>query len=201
MNNPNYVKVDDKLYKINTDFRVAIECNKIAQDTKIGDYERAMAIIYKLFGEDGLNCVKIEKLLELGIKYISLLDTNKNSLKNDLKANYDIDISRCKGLIKSSFKFDYNYNPYELKYLHWYDFYNDLENLSTSEFGNCCILNRVISILNQDASKIKDDKERQKLIETQKLLKEKYCVQKEAKLTNEQEKSVQEFYKALNLKV
>lgn len=201
MNNPNYVKVDDKLYKINTDFRVAIECNKIAQDTKIGDYERAMAIIYKLFGEDGLNCVKIEKLLELGIKYISLLDTNKNSLKNDLKANYDIDISRCKGLIKSSFKFDYNYNPYELKYLHWYDFYNDLENLSTSEFGNCCILNRVISILNQDASKIKDNKERQKLIETQELLKEKYCVQKEAKLTNEQEKSVQEFYKALNLKV
>lgn len=201
MNNPNYVKVDDKLYKINTDFRVAIECNKIAQDTKIGDYERAMAIIYKLFGEDGLNCVKIEKLLELGIKYISLLDTNKNSLKNDLKANYDIDISRCKGLIKSSFKFDYNYNPYELKYLHWYDFYNDLENLSTSEFGNCCILNRVISILNQDASKIKDNKERQKLIETQKFLKEKYCVMQKKELTNEQEKSVQEFYKALNLKV
>lgn len=201
MNNPNYVKVDDKLYKINTDFRVAIECNKIAQDTKIGDYERAMAIIYKLFGEDGLNCVKIEKLLELGIKYISLLDTNKNSLKNDLKANYDIDISRCKGLIKSSFKFDYNYNPYELKYLHWYDFYNDLENLSTSEFGNCCILNRVISILNQDASKIKDNKERQKLIETQKFLKEKYCVMQKKELTNEQEKSAQEFYKALNLKV
>lgn len=201
MNNPNYVKVDDKLYKINTDFRVAIECNKIAQDTKIGDYERAMAIIYKLFGEDGLNCVKIDKLLELGIKYISLLDTNKNDLKTNLKANLDIDISKCEGLIRSSFKFDYNYDPYELKYLHWYDFYNDLENLSTSEFGNCCILNRVISILNQDASKIKDNKERQKLVETQKLLKEKYCVIQEKELTDEQEKSAEEFYKALNLKV
>lgn len=201
MNNPNYVKVDDKLYKINTDFRVAIECNKIAQNTKIGDYERAMAIIFKLFGEDGLNCVKIDKLLELGIKYISLLDTNKNDLKTDLKANLDIDISKCEGLIRSSFKFDYNYDPYELKYLHWYDFYNDLENLSTSEFGNCCILNRVISILNQDASKIKDNKERQKLVETQKLLKEKYCVIQEKELTDEQEKSAEEFYKALNLKV
>lgn len=201
MNNPNYVKVDDKLYKINTDFRVAIECNKIAQNTKIGDYERAMAIIFKLFGEDGLNCVKIDKLLELGIKYISLLDTNKNNLKADLKANLDIDISKCEGLIRSSFKFDYNYDPYELKYLHWYDFYNDLENLSTSEFGNCCILNRVISILNQDASKIKDNKERQKLVETQKLLKEKYCVIQEKELTDEQEKSAEEFYKALNLKV
>lgn len=201
MNNPNYVKVDDKLYKINTDFRVAIECNKIAQNTKIGDYERAMAIIFKLFGEDGLNCVKIDKLLELGIKYISLLDTNKNDLKTNLKANLDIDISKCEGLIRSSFKFDYNYDPYELKYLHWYDFYNDLENLSTSEFGNCCILNRVISILNQDASKIKDNKERQKLVETQKLLKEKYCVIQEKELTDEQEKSAEEFYKALNLKV
>lgn len=201
MNSPNYVKVDDKLYKINTDFRVAIECNKIAQNTKIGDYERAMAIIFKLFGKDGLNCVKIDKLLELGIKYISLLDTNKNDLKTDLKANLDIDISKCEGLIRSSFKFDYNYDPYELKYLHWYDFYNDLENLSTSEFGNCCILNRVISILNQDASKIKDNKERQKLVDTQKLLKEKYCVIQEKELTDEQEKSAEEFYKALNLKV
>lgn len=51
MNNPQYVKVDDKLYKINTDFRVALECNNIAEDTTIEDYERALAIIYKLFGE------------------------------------------------------------------------------------------------------------------------------------------------------
>lgn len=51
MNNPQYVKVDDKLYKINTDFRIALECNNIAEDTSIGEYERALAIIYKLFGE------------------------------------------------------------------------------------------------------------------------------------------------------
>ncbi len=51
MNNPQYVKVDNELYKINTDFRVALECNKIALDKKINDYERALAIIYKLFGE------------------------------------------------------------------------------------------------------------------------------------------------------
>ena len=49
MNNPEYVKVDNELYKINTDFRVALECNKIAEDENIGDFERAMAIIYKLF--------------------------------------------------------------------------------------------------------------------------------------------------------
>ena len=55
MNKPEYVKVDDKLYKINTDFRVAIECNRIAEDETIGDYERSLAILYKLFGDERIS--------------------------------------------------------------------------------------------------------------------------------------------------
>lgn len=58
MNNPQFVKVDDKLYKINTDFRIALECNNIAEDTSIGNLERAMAIIYKLFGEERIRLQK-----------------------------------------------------------------------------------------------------------------------------------------------
>ena len=58
MSNPQYVKVDDKLYKINTDFRIALECNNIAEDTSIGEYERALAIIYKLFGEERIRLQK-----------------------------------------------------------------------------------------------------------------------------------------------
>ena len=60
-----------KKYKINTDFRIAIECDEIARNEKIGDYEKALAVIYKLFGEDGLDDkVNHEKLLELGLKYL-----------------------------------------------------------------------------------------------------------------------------------
>ena len=199
MNKPEYVKVDDKLYKINTDFRVAIECNKIAMDKKIGDYERALAIIYKLFGEDGLNCTKMNKLIELGLKYISIFNDYENGLKDDLEGHFELDMSKCKGLISSSFKFDYGYDPYELPYLHWYDFYNDLSNLSTSEFGNCCILNRIISILNQEPKKIKDNKDRQRLIEAQKMLKAKYCVSNEKEMTKEQEESAKKFYELLGL--
>lgn len=199
MNKPEYVKVDDKLYKINTDFRVAIECNKIAMDKKIGDTERALAIIYKLFGEDGLDCTKMSKLIELGLKYISMSNDFENGLKDDLEGHFELDMSKCKGLISSSFKFDYGYDPYDLPYLHWYDFYNDLSNLSTSEFGNCCILNRIISILNQEPKKIKDSKERQKLIETQKILKAKYCVSNEKEMTKEQEESAEKFYELLGL--
>ena len=200
MNNPQYVKVDDKLYKINTDFRIALECNNIAEDKTIGEYERALAIIYKLFGEDGLDCENQNKLLELGMKYL-LLGNDKKELKNENKEKYELDFNKCIGLIKASFKFDYKYDPYELEYLHWYDFYNDLESLSTSEFGNCCILNRVTSILNQEPKDIKDNKQRQKLIEAQKLLSQKYCKQKEVNMTKEQEESAKAFYKSLGIEI
>lgn len=199
MNKPQYVKVDGKEYKINTDFRIALECNKIATDETIGDYERALAIIYKLFGEDGFNCENKQKILELGMKYISL-GREQNDLKLHSDEKFEIDFEKCKGLIASSFKYDYSYDPYQLEYLHWYDFYNDLENLSSSEKGNCCILNRIIAILNQDASKIKENKDRQNLIKIQQELKTKYCTNKDKKeMTKEQEESAKEFYKQLGI--
>lgn len=111
--------------------------------------------------------------------------------------NYELDFYKCEGLIRSSFKFDYKYDPYELEYLHWYDFYNDLENLSTSEFGNCCILNRIISILNQKPNEIEKNKDKEKLINAQKILKEKYCINIEKEMTKEQEESAKAFYKSL----
>ena len=200
MNNPKYVNVDNELYEINTDFRVALECNRIAEDTSIGNVERAMAIIYKLFGEKGLDCENQNKLLELAMKYL-LLGEDKKPLKNEPHANYELDFNKCIGLIKASFKFDYNYDPYELEYLHWYDFYNDLQSLSTSEFGNCCILNRVISILNQDVKEIKDNKQRQKLIDAQKMLKQKYCKEEKVEMTKEQEESAKAFYKSLGINI
>lgn len=200
MNNPKYVKVDDVLYEINTDFRIALECNKIARDKSIGDYERALAIIYKLFGEKGLNCENQARLFELAMKYISLGEEQKG-LKTNSHEDYELDFDKCKGLIQSSFKFDYKYDPFSLDYLHWYDFYNDLQNLSTSEFGNCCILNRIISILNQKPSEIKESKDRNRLIDAQEILKQKYCVSKEKEITKEQEESAKAFYKSLGIEI
>jgi hypothetical protein len=73
LSNPKNVKVGEEIYPINTDFRVALECNKLATDEQIGDYERALAIIYLLFGEKGLNDTQAHnRIIELGIRYISL---------------------------------------------------------------------------------------------------------------------------------
>ena len=105
MSNPKYVKVDDKLYNINTDFRIALECNNIAEDKSIGDYERALAIIYKLFGEKGLKCENQNKLLKLGMQYLSL-GRDIEQLKSENNNKYELDFNKCIGLIKASFKFD-----------------------------------------------------------------------------------------------
>ena len=72
MKYPTKVIVNGKEYKINTDFRVAIECNELVQDKNISDYERALAVIYKLFGDAGLNDFENHvKLQEYAVKYLS----------------------------------------------------------------------------------------------------------------------------------
>lgn len=197
---PEYVEIENKRYKINTDFRVALECNRIAEDNSIGDLERALAIIYTLFGEDGINTPDhYEKLLELAQKYLlcgESVDDFKRQQKDDKN---NLDFNKCEGLVKSSFKYDYQYDPYSKDYLHWYEFNNDLMNLSTSEFGNCCALNRVLETLNRKPSDIKDTKSRNDLVKSQNELRKRYCIEHKKNITKEQRQSAGNFFKALGL--
>lgn len=193
-NYPEYVKIDNKSYKINTDFRVAIECNKIAEDDSIGDLERGLAIIYKLFGDEGLHDIEnYSKLLELAVLYLTC--ENKLEKSNEKP---DMDLVEDEKYIRSSFKFDYNYNPYDLEYLHWYEFYNDLCNLSDSEFGTCCILSNVRNLRKYDTSKIKDPKEKERIEKAkEQVALKKY--KKENNLTKEQEESMKKFNQILGI--
>ena len=91
MNNyPKYAQIKDRKYKINTNYKVAIECDKvsklnivdeervaikcnnIALDNSIGEYEKSLAIIYKLFGDEGLkNSQDWNELLLIALKYLN----------------------------------------------------------------------------------------------------------------------------------
>ena len=191
LNNPEYVKIGDKKYKINTDFRVALECNKIAEDKNIGDTERALAIIYKLFGDKGLNDFENQsELLRLGIKYLSI---GKEVEKNDEEP--DMDFEQDMDYIEASFMSDYGIDLSKEK-MHWWKFYNLINGLSNSEMGNCCVLNRVRNLRRFDASTIKDSKERQKIIKAQRSVALK---KKEPQLTKEQEESVMKIYELAGL--
>lgn len=188
MNNPEYVKINGKKYKINTDFRVAIECNSIAKNQSIGEHEKALAVIYKLFGDEGLdNPQDYEKLLQLGQKYLNLGEELENNEEEP-----DMDFEQDRHYIRSSFIQDYHYNPYDLDYLHWWDFYNDLNGLTNSEFGNCCVLSRIRNLRTYDVSQIKDRKEKEKMLKAQEKVALKK-MKKEVILTKEQEESIRRF--------
>lgn len=189
MNYPEYAEIDGKRYKINTDFRVAIECNRIAEDNNIGDFERAMAIIYKLFGDEGLDDIdNCNELLEIAKKYLSC---GKEIEIDDEKL--DMDYYEDMDYIEASFMSDYHIDLTNTN-MHWWKFYNLMNGLSNSEFGDCCILNRVRNLRNLDPKEIEDNKEREKIIKAQKSVELK---KNQPKLTKEQEQSVEFLYETL----
>lgn len=197
MNKPEYVKVNNKKYKINTDFRVAIECNKIAKDGNISDSERPLAIIFKLFGETALkeeNAKDWQKLLELGLKYLSL---NKE-IENVDDEEIDMDFVEDMDYIEASFMSDYGIDLSKAK-MHWWTFSNLINGLSNSELGNCCILNRIRNLRTYDLSQIKDSKERSKLAKA----KEAVSLNKnknKVELTKEQEESMKKLDEIIGFK-
>lgn len=195
MNNyPKYVEIDKKKYKINTDFRVAIECQEIALDDSIGDFERALAIIYKLFGDDGLDdSNNYEKLLELAQKYLSC----GKEIDNKSTEEPDMDFIQDMPYIKASFRSDYNINLDDEE-MHWWEFYDLINGLSNSEMGNCCVLNRIRNLRTFDTKDIKDQKELAKINEAKKQVAlKKREVKKE--LTYEQKKNIDNFYEKIGI--
>lgn len=191
MNYPKYVEVDGKQYKINTDFRIAIECNRIALDETIGNYERALAIIYTLFGEEALNDIENHaKLLELAQKYLACGKEIEES-----KEDPDMDFIQDMDYIEASFMSDFHIDL-ENTEMHWWKFMNLMNGLSNSELGNCCVLNNVRNLRNYDVSKIKDDKERQKMAKA----KEQVALKKnEKQFSKEEESSIDLFNKLAGL--
>jgi hypothetical protein len=195
MNNyPEYVELDGKKYKINTDFRFAIECNRIAEDKNIGDYERSLAVIYTLFGDEGINSSEhYERLLKLALKYLGC----GKAVKKKENKKKDMDFVQDMDYIEASFMSDYHIDLSNTK-MHWWKFCNLMNGLSNSELGNCCVLNRIRNLRNLDTNTIKDSKERQRILKAQQDVALKQDEPK-VEMTEEQKRSSEEFYKNFTL--
>ena len=191
---PKYVEVSGKRYKINTDFRVAIECNRIAEDTTIGDLERSLAIIYTLFGDEGINAPNhYKRLLELAKMY--LLCGKEFDKETNEKPN--MDYIEDYGYIWASFMSDFNGLDLDKTQMHWWKFMDLMNGLSNSELGNCCVLNRIRNLRNYDLKNIKNAKEREKIRKAQRQFALKKYQKPKKEATEEQLKSAMEFYNAL----
>lgn len=183
---PKYVEVNGKRYKINTSYKYALKCNEIAEDENINDIERALGIIYVLFGEDALNDTENAPLLiEKAQKYLLCGQEPSKEETRDMDFNQDFP------LIRTSLRSDYGINL-DKEDLHWWEFYELVNGLSSSDIGNCCILNRVRNLRNFDLNDIKDFKEKEKIRKA----KESVALKKKKKVyQNEQQKqSAKDFY-------
>ena len=194
MKYPEYVRVNGRLYKIRTDFRIALRCNEIANDNNIGDYERALGIICTLY-ENGLdNSEDYTKLLELATKYLSC---GKELESNSERTEPDMDYSEDMDYIEASFMSDYHIDLANIE-MHWWKFNNLINGLSNSEMGNCCVLNRIRNLRTYDTKGIKDPKERAKIEKAkQQVALKRY--KKENNLTKEQEESMKRLDEILRM--
>lgn len=185
MKYPTYVRVDGEKFKINTNYKVALECDKVCRDVGISDYERTLTVIYLLFGEKGLNAKKhYKKLIELAIRF---LKCDENDNQDDSFDTPNMDFEQDFWLIVVSFESDYRINLLKRDYMHWWDFYYHLNGLTEN-----CLLNRVRELRDYDLNKVKDPKEKKKLEKAKKRFSLK---EEEVPLTDEQRKSVDNFYR------
>ena len=155
-NYPEYIEVDEHKYKLNTDFRVALRCFEVIEDTNIDDYERTLAIVYLLLGEIPFN--KLEKILPLLERYLSCDMEPEENRKPDMDLLFD------EKYIVASFMSDYQLDLSKVKDLHWWQFITLIGGLT-----NDCILNRVREIRTSDLNDFKG-KARHKLSEAKKAL-------------------------------
>ena len=181
------IKIDDTIYTANTDFRIAIECNRIATDETIGEYERGLGIICTMFGADGLkNPNHYERLLKWIVNYLSF---GKPVEKSDEEP--DMDYVEDMDYIEASFMSDYHIDLTK-ESMDWHKFYNLMNGLSNSEMGNCCVLNRIRNLRNLDLKEIKDAKERRKLEKAKKEVALKRNIVKKT-FTSIEKKNMEEF--------
>ena len=150
---PDTARINGVDYKMNTDFKVALECFKIIQDDTIEDEERTLAIIYKLFGF--IPDKDIDLFLDRSIKFLQCGET----LEKQLSKEVDLDFFQDEKYITASFMSDYKIDLSKQD-IHWWQYINLIQGLTENS-----ILSRVRYIRNYDLSEIKDNKERQKMIE------------------------------------
>lgn len=188
------IQIDNTVYEAKIDFKTAIECNRIATDETIGDYERVLGIICTMFGGKALdNPNHYEKLLKWALNYLS-----RGEKIEDTKEQPDMDYIEDYNYIWTSMYSDYNGLDIDKEDIDWHRFLDLLNGLSNSELGNCCVLNRIRNLRNYDLNEIKDIKQRQKMAKAKaSVALKKY--KKDNNLTKEQEESMMRLNELLGL--
>lgn len=173
---PEYAEIKGKRYKIDTSYQTSLKCLEVNDNPNISDTERALAIVFLLFGfipdED------IDLFLE---KAIIFLQCGEDPATNDDYIK-DMDYKKDWKYIVASFMSDYAVDLSKTN-MHFWQFYTLISGLTDKS-----VLNRVRDIRNYDLSDIKDEKFKEKIIKAKKRL----SLDKQ-ELTEEEQEKINEF--------
>lgn len=160
-------KIAGKIYPLNTSFRVGTECMNICNDPDISDEERALAIIYKLFGfipDDHL-----DDFLRIASNFLSCGEKpEEHSAKKP-----DMDFVQDEKYISASFQSDYRIDLSK-EDMHWFRYCELIAGLTEHS-----VLSRVREIRNYDLRELKDPKQRQKMADAQQAVALKHIISRE----------------------
>ena len=153
---PEYALVCGETYKLNTDYTVAKSCFEIINDAGISDEERALAVIYKLFG-----FVPHENGQEFLDKAVLFLKCGREAEDNAENIQPDFDVNFDEGLIQASFQSCYGIDIDSEK-MHWWKFMALFEGIDRSSE-----LHRVMEIRQTDVGSIENPREKQRILRLQ----------------------------------
>ena len=155
MTYPQYAEINGKKLKINTSYKVGLKCFDVINDPDICDEERALAVIYLLFGVVPIeeDCNEYIKMAE---KYLTCGKENKATSEKP-----DIDFIQDESYIAASFMSDYKIDLSQTD-LHWWQYCELISGLTEDS-----IMSRIRTVRSYDLSEIKDEKTRRKIIRAQ----------------------------------
>ena len=177
MTYPEYAEVAEKRYKINTDFRVALRCFEVIEDASICDEERALAVIYLLFGE--VPSEHFEDFLRIAGDYLRCGEKEEPTAPSEK----DMDFTADEKYIAASFMSDYQIDLSRAD-MHFWQYIHLIQG-----FTERSVMSRVREIRNYDLEEIKDPKTRAKMV------KAKEAVALPEKFSKAEQEAIDEFEK------
>ena len=177
MRYPEWAEVSGKRYKIDTDFRTALRCFEVIEDDSISDEERALAIVYLLFGD--VDMAHTQDLLRIAGNYLRCGEPEAAQESKDR----DMDFKADEKYINASFMSDYQIDISKVD-MHFWQYIHLIQG-----FTERSVMSRVREIRNYDLSELKDAKSRDKMV------KAKEAVALPTKFSKDEQKAIDEFEK------
>ena len=181
MRYPEYAEVKGKKYKINTDYRVALRCFEVIDDTSICDQERALAVVFLLFGEVPME--DMGEFLRISGDYLRCgeKEASQEAMERDMDFNAD------ERYIVASFMSDYRIDLSSVD-MHFWQYIQLIQG-----FTENAIMSRVRDIRNYDINELKDPKARAKMA------KAKAALALPEKFSRDEQKTIEEFEKLFDV--